>query len=367
VTTGWDATGVTLDQDTVNYAASASATRGSLRATHIADDDAMFIGKSISATDLTNNLVHLRVYIAPDTTLTSIAIYLRSGGSWANFKIIGFDLTYWPAGQRTGWIDLWSAVPLAGSETGTLDTAAVEYIRVSCGGYVQTNTGAITIDALEFYAKPMTTPKHAITFDDGGPHQWSAASYLLAKGLRATWYIVPNRIDTSGYFTLAQLKILQRAGHLIANHSYAHSYFVADALSLPERVAEISDGAVWLRANGFADGAATFAVPGGTSQWSTDDWDNILGVYCDSIRLTFTPSHILSPIQPGYATTQCFDNPTQSIAALAKCVASGANSCHGFHDGTQTTNGNIETYFDAVAAAVAAGTLDCVTVPELWQ
>lgn len=64
----------------------------------------------------------------------------------------------------------------------------------------------------------------ALTFDDGKIEDYTVTSKLLNKrGLKATFYIVPDFVGKDGYMTWEQIKELHDDGHDIQCHSYYHS------------------------------------------------------------------------------------------------------------------------------------------------
>jgi peptidoglycan/xylan/chitin deacetylase (PgdA/CDA1 family) len=63
----------------------------------------------------------------------------------------------------------------------------------------------------------------SITFDDGFQTQYDYAFPILqASGIKATFYVITARINTSSYMTFAELVTLQNNGHEIGSHTDHH-------------------------------------------------------------------------------------------------------------------------------------------------
>jgi peptidoglycan/xylan/chitin deacetylase (PgdA/CDA1 family) len=66
---------------------------------------------------------------------------------------------------------------------------------------------------------------YALTFDDGHASNYTQAFPVLAElGLRATFFVVPTRVDTPGHVTWAQLREMTAAGMEIGSHSLTHPF-----------------------------------------------------------------------------------------------------------------------------------------------
>ncbi|MCM8749127.1 polysaccharide deacetylase family protein [Thermomicrobiaceae bacterium CFH 74404] len=65
---------------------------------------------------------------------------------------------------------------------------------------------------------PLPERPVAITFDDGSPGQWQAAMALNARGMVATFFVVPGRSGLSD----EQIRALAEQGHEIGSHSLHH-------------------------------------------------------------------------------------------------------------------------------------------------
>jgi len=72
-------------------------------------------------------------------------------------------------------------------------------------------------EAIEHYH-----PTCALVFDDGTEGQYDVAKALADRGIKATFFIVTNWLDTAGYLTSSQVKEIAEMGHEIASHSKTH-------------------------------------------------------------------------------------------------------------------------------------------------
>lgn len=85
----------------------------------------------------------------------------------------------------------------------------------------------------EARARPVTVPKLIggrmgglpllLTFDDGGSSAyWPVADLLERAGWRGHFFVITDRIGTSGFLTADQLRDLHGRGHIIGSHSCSH-------------------------------------------------------------------------------------------------------------------------------------------------
>jgi hypothetical protein len=66
-------------------------------------------------------------------------------------------------------------------------------------------------------------PRLMVQFDDSVTSEFSEGyAYLSSKGKPATLWVIPSRIDTAGYLSLANLNTLYAAGWALGNHTWSH-------------------------------------------------------------------------------------------------------------------------------------------------
>ena len=65
----------------------------------------------------------------------------------------------------------------------------------------------------------------SLTFDDGAASDYTVAFPVLCElGLRATFFVVPTLVETTGYVTWAQLREMVAAGMEVGSHSLTHPF-----------------------------------------------------------------------------------------------------------------------------------------------
>lgn len=130
-------------------------------------------------------------------------------------------------------------------------------------------TPVVIFDSL--WAEVKRKPLVLLTFDDGYANQYTnGLPILVAKGCRATAYIVQDWIGTANYMTAAQLKEMDDAGVTVANHTKSHMVLSGKTYSQVE--SEIGGCTNYLLSLGLTRGAYHVAYPGGNQD------DNVLAV-----------------------------------------------------------------------------------------
>jgi peptidoglycan/xylan/chitin deacetylase (PgdA/CDA1 family) len=101
-----------------------------------------------------------------------------------------------------------------------------------------------------------------LTFDDGGTSAIShTAPILEARGMRGTFFITTDRIDTPGFLTSAEIAELHARGHTIGSHSCSHPVRMA-AIAPAAIVREWRESVARLAAM-IDEDVTTASVPGG--------------------------------------------------------------------------------------------------------
>jgi peptidoglycan/xylan/chitin deacetylase (PgdA/CDA1 family) len=103
----------------------------------------------------------------------------------------------------------------------------------------------------------------SISFDDGRISQFTNAYPILTtKGIKATFYVIPSRIDSSDdYMTTANLDSLNANGHDVSSHTFSHLQ-LDTVTSSTMLEGQIRYAYSWLKNRGYA-GARFFAYPWG--------------------------------------------------------------------------------------------------------
>jgi len=331
-----------------------------------------------SGQDLTNGdskapFMKIRFYVhegSEDSSylnITSLAIYLNdAGGSWSDFLVVSFqDNTPRWAGWHTVILS-----PSHFSTTGSPSWSNIDIVRVRINTGGTSYTPAVTVDQIEFIARP-SKAYYSFTFDDNYDEHYEMAAYLTSKGMCGTFYVIPTSIGNSGRLTLEQLHRMHDAGHIIANHGYNSLGWKTEDKSLNEMVTDITKAAEWLAANGFGDGARLWALPDGTAAWKPQGIYQLLGTYVDQIRLTsprITTTKSIAPYRTDLLNTGPFDSTEDANTALINVSSdTGDNglAISGWHSFESFTQSDFEAHVDNVAAKRDSGHIEVVTVADL--
>jgi peptidoglycan/xylan/chitin deacetylase (PgdA/CDA1 family) len=107
----------------------------------------------------------------------------------------------------------------------------------------------------------------SLTFDDGLNSQYQLAPTLERHGVRGTFYVNTNALDTGGdeerFGTMSwnRVRQLAAAGHEIGGHTLDHRSIIGDTLTLAEKRAQVCDDRARLVDNGL--NPRSFAYPEG--------------------------------------------------------------------------------------------------------
>jgi len=107
----------------------------------------------------------------------------------------------------------------------------------------------------------------SLTFDDGLNSQYELAPTLVKHGVRGTFYVNSNALDTGGdeerFGTMSwnRVKQLAAAGHEIGGHTLDHRSIIGDTLTLAEKRSQVCDDRARLVDNGL--NPRSFAYPEG--------------------------------------------------------------------------------------------------------
>jgi len=371
-TSQWD-TGirVTKAADTTNYICSQASTPQSMKCTKQSGGTSSFTTKTITEIDLTNTLVYVRFYVHEGSGVSSYdkisAIYLVVGDStFSNYQMMLIVESGYITGP--GWYERIIAPKMGNMDAGTYSLCweHVTKLRIRVDSSGSADTPSVTWDKIMFIPH-LTQPQYAISLDDAFDDDYKFAAYLSAKGIRGTFFTIPSKIGTSGYLTLEQLHQIHNAGHLIANHSWSHKCLKTDNLTSAEFIEEITKATDWMCANGFADGARMFALPGGTTNWE-DGFNHIYRErWFDLLRLS-TTCHDVGFFDPTIQWTNSIDDTTTAESQVNKVINAGTiviTAWHSANEGTSYTWANWKTHIDNVAAKRDAGNLDVVTMADL--
>jgi len=368
----WDAGyNITKSADTDNYLCSAATIPQAMKCAKQTGGTSSFTTKTIAEVDLSNTLVYVRFFVHEGSgassyeNISSIRLFV-SDSSFSNYQMMVLVDSGYITGP--GWYERIIAPKMGDMEAGTYASCweHVEKIRVRIDSMNSDETPAVTWDKIMFIPH-LAQPKYSITLDDGFDDDYKFAAYLSTKGIRGTFFIVPSKVGTSGYLTLEQLHKIHSTGHLIANHSWSHKSLKTDNLTYDEFIQEIARAIDWMCANGFAEGARIFALPGGTSNWD-ESFNNIYrNRWFDQLRLSIT-CHDVGFFDPTIQWINSFDDTTTAESQVNKVINAGTimvTAWHSANEGTSFNWADWKTHIDNVAAKRDAGNLDVVTMADL--
>lgn len=198
--------------------------------------------KTISFDGSAAGTIGIWVYIPNQTLVTSVVVYLSHDSGFTNYYLKTFS------NLHRGWNFLstsrvdWSFV---GSPAWTTPFTTLR-VRVNAAA---SSIATAYFDAM--YHNLYTRPKVLLTFDDGLSSAYTEGyTYMQTKGLKSTFYLVRDFIDTSGYMTTAQCRTLYSSGHDIGDHTVDHT--VLSTLSTQAEVeAKWTPNQAWIASNGW--------------------------------------------------------------------------------------------------------------------
>jgi uncharacterized repeat protein (TIGR02543 family) len=118
----------------------------------------------------------------------------------------------------------------------------------------------------------------SIAFDDGTENQFSYAYQILqARGMVATYYVITNSIDQSGFMSHTNLQTLQANGNEIGSHSQSHQHLTQ--MSASSIIQEVYGSKQTLESYGLT--VNNFAAPYGDTNNTVDSF---VSQYYRSVR-----------------------------------------------------------------------------------
>jgi len=328
---------------------------------------------SFTATDLRNTNVEVTFYVHEGVTpnswdnIDSVQVgFATSDGN--NLQILMLadsgDIT------EPGWYVRGCVPKMDSVDVGDYDSlySACDNARVQFYAKDADYTPSVTYDRIAVFDE-LTTPLYLLFFDDGYANDFKYAQYLAAKGLRATFAIIPWRIGQSGWLSIEQLYQMRQMGHCIVNHGYYSLYKVTGNIPDNEYRKDIYKGYKWLAEKGFGDTCDLFVVPGGSDNWKESWFNTFRTDYIRSIRLTRTGTDWFTS-----DPRRCWVNVMDSTAdaesirsALSGTGAVGASLFHTINEGTDWTEANLKSHIDNLATNHNAGTIKVVTFDEYYN
>jgi peptidoglycan/xylan/chitin deacetylase (PgdA/CDA1 family) len=314
--------------------------------------------------------------------------------SYNGFSPNGYQFLWIPAAQfdigagtpvfeGTTWAKLRINVTCgSGGANGILSTGPI----VTCA----TGTGALAPKA-----------RIALTFDDANISDYTVALPLLSQyGLKATSYIIPAAIGTAGLLSIPIIKNMDNAGWDIAGHDLSSNTWTTandfeGQRQTPEQVlARIGAVQAYLLSNTSGRGAFHMAYPGGGFDDASIAAMSELGVR-SATRTGPPPTIPYSTNRPlliaqqknmddsRYTLPRCYiQNSSSTTGAMARGLLTAiidgkCDAILGFHSLSGALGSGIDwsiaefTDFitapvTGLAARVAAGQVECLTISEMF-
>jgi len=261
------------------------------------------------------------------------------------------------------------SVPLTeGTAVNTPNLARSKYIEVY--GVVATDT-APTIEILELRVEDVPLKAVIIwTFDNIYSAQKDACDYLKSKGMYANLFFCHTSVGGTGRLTQTQLDALYADGHVFCCYPWVLAKYWQN-MTLAEKQYAIKDQRDWMITQGYTRGLKAFSTPGGS--WREEDDLQIIGKYMETCAVVDNESGTIqcngfSNLKK-IARTVSDANPNGPFADKLTIAIDGKGLMNVFHhlDGSSdtTTLVDLESNIDSAAAAVTAGTLECLTIDQL--
>lgn len=214
----------------------------------------------------------IRFHVPGSTATGGLLVLLFSGGGTSN--AVAFNVQGGTANTiKPGTHEIEFIMPSSGG-FGTFDPTDVQGL-----GFRLSNLSTADVDVyvqcVQFwidYSPAIVTWR----MDDGRDEQYRMACEMEEFGWFATLGVIGSVIDTTGHLTLAQVKELDRRGHLIVSHSYGASGIDGDnwgSTTSAQKAAQLLENRRWLIDNGLTRGADMFIVPNGFTRLTADQDD----------------------------------------------------------------------------------------------
>jgi hypothetical protein len=234
----------------------------------------------------------------------------------------------------------------------------------------------VTFDAIRLYDR-LTKGQYMLIVDDGIANMDEAIRYAISKGVTPVLAPYGSYIDNkvAGYSSIEKLQAYKRSGAVFANHSYFHS----GSRYLNNGQGQIDDyfrQLWWLAKNGLLDKNSNFFATPGFYWIDNRQWDSItlgyrFGWFPSSAvygqRIDLQNGIIYSDLSIGSAS-----DATNLAAALLQATDNKSCvvvTCHATDQSPPDPRGGsgqialatFKAHIDAVASAVAAGTIEVIT------
>ncbi|MED1915665.1 polysaccharide deacetylase family protein [Bacillus thuringiensis] len=199
----------------------------------------------------------IRFYLDNYTDMYDIQFYFSHDATYVDY--LTYSVRYWrlAAGWNEHIIDV-NKLVVRGSGSITRDIVSMQIRALANDG----KTASVTFDPI--FRDESQLGRVIFMFDDGWDSQYTEAYKYLGKySMPGVIAVIPSRVGTPNYVTMAQLKEIYSHGWDLVNHTQNHLDLVTlDNLEIIEQ--EISQGESWLNSKGFPRASNIVAYPFGS-------------------------------------------------------------------------------------------------------
>lgn len=364
-TTGWSSTDGSLAADTSAWLGRSDHTSG-IRYTRANGAASGYMEKTLSPAENWSHGHLILPYWVDRTTAADAQLY-RIG-----IKLTDSDSHYtlwrgWLA--SLGWMTHGLhilALPLDSfGENNACDLSKVAKVSILIEQSATYSTPSVVFGGLWVMPKK-TKAQLFLSFDGVYASQGTVATYLAGRGLPATFFTNQNNCDAGGRLTTAQTKALQAQGHLVALYT---TLWLGKTFS--QQIAHVEEVQTWMAANGFRRGMR-YAQEGGSGsepRWSWDRENVLIPRYLNCwSQLTFNGFSSQYAPNRVYRIEYAVAGKTTIESYLASAIANGCMFGIMAHDLSAGDYANFQATMEGpVATAIAAGTLECLTLDMAFE
>lgn len=295
--------GAVLATDNVNFKTGAASLK--LTAGVGVESNATRIGLDLDMSDAVSWRIHF--YVEDVSKVFSVT--LRLGSNAASTAVDFYQHIWTQAGLVTGW----NAINMILSDwtliNGSPDWSSIKRIHVRA--FSQAGEQAVvSYDRLA--AGVLGTCAVKFQFDDNYESVLNEAYPVLHQyGMRATCYVISDKIGVAGRLSPDNLGLFNALGWDMANHTKTHSANL-DTLNLAEQTAELSGCETALDGYGFTRASNHVAYPAGA--WNADTLTAMTNLGMLTGRGTDEKQHNFLPTGSNYYTkTKAYLHNTRTL------------------------------------------------------
>lgn len=304
----------------------------------------------------------------------NIAFYLSTDHNFSNFALASLGATI-TGTQKIGW-NKWQFKKSDFSITGTFDWTNVGTIMIKLNTI--SSADAVYIDGL--YVGATARPKIILAMDDGDVSQEDAVDYANSVGIPITLYAIKDySIDPGTYPGTMPLTTLQRL-YDQGNDVGVHHQTNLTTLALGDAETALTDCRAWLINAGMPRAANHIAWPNGVSNTDLRTFAQYQGFKTAASILGATGGVTIYNRENhvnGVANFWTINRMPMSGNNLATveaqvdaCILNGntlMTYVHTIKGGGEWSVADWQSLCDYIAAKVAAGSVDAVTISQWYD